>query len=871
LESSFDRSVSWQLEVAILVCVFMISGNQGKLVSQEFKEAQHYNQIINSQSSGPYARRLSLVYDNSLLYSTSNFGPLRSQNGGRIWSTLMSPEEAVFFVSKLGFAATSSTTFLYSGQALQATVHTSISTDEGKSWNQTWPVLISGLDVCTFTQTPYHRVSDHYTSDGGLTWVDIPQPDSVSTTSRLRFDYIGDGRFYCRHSQSKRWYAVNVESKMFELADIPFEVQQIFLLPTGGVLGYESSGMVSAMHYRLKDEEEFQPLPVREADGLPIDSFYVQSIEELDGGAVAARLSRSLLSQPDLMAVFTGDSVMTFRVTDLDPAASRWGAIQCSSGFKFLISLINDKGRDVGLALVDATKSSMRVVKPAGTGDALVGWRFDADVMNDSIATGMNNDGSVHLMNINSGEVTIGGSVDDPYGRFTPIRYDALLSAGNTLHSVDEQGTVSAIRDDSVSVLKGWRTAMRLLIPDAEQNRNFTLTKILSLGTGHVWARDATILSGGPHLWELRDTTAHSILRTDTTTFWTRLNNSTELAGYREVTRRLKGADQFDTIATISDGRAVIGAMQQVSHDIILAALRGYVHTLFEGGSESEADTISGGLWRSTDGGLQWERIALPADGEMILSLQQRPSDGSVWISMRPVHRESIIETDANGKKTIVQELLTMGEISLLRSTDKGTSWDVVHSQNYNGSYQPSTSNVAFQGANTVVWATHDRVLWSDDNGSTWRLVDGIAGLRTVVGSVAFDATGALWAATSEGLFKADPINVSVDETESESDDINEPTSRSTPIFWANTFPNPTDRTFTLRLYNLDRLKGPVDQLEIVDLLGRSVLDLRPHTYGARPTGTVDIPLDLGTDAAGLYLLVGRTSDRAFTWPMWVY
>jgi len=73
-----------------------------------------------------------------------------------------------------------------------------------------------------------------------------------------------------------------------------------------------------------------------------------------------------------------------------------------------------------------------------------------------------------------------------------------------------------------------------------------------------------------------------------------------------------------------------------------------------------------------------------------------------------------------------------------------------------------------------------------------------------------------------------------------------------------------------VRLHNMDRLRGDVETLFVMDLLCREVADLRPHIPGHRPAGIVDIPLDLWPVPPGPYVLSARTSERTITWPIMV-
>jgi hypothetical protein len=476
-------------------------------------------------------------------------------------------------------------------------------------------------------------------------------------------------------------------------------------------------------------------------------------------------------------------------------------------------------------------------------------------------------DGSIRILDLGTEYVQVGGSVSDPYRRRPPAKLESAVIVGTTVVSLDERGSIVSHGDIGSNTMIAANVGFDNSIVKVSAEAASKAVSVMSRGTDILWTKDSLVLVGGRSLVAVDLNTQRTVLFHDTTTAFTHFPDGELFSAFRTVRKKLPADTGFVAMPPFGDTAAVIGTLRAVGDSILFAGLRGYTQIV------NDVDTIlrSGGVWRSTDRGSTWNQLQLPFGMEMVLDIAIRKEDQSIWVSGTRVTRETEVQTDSSGSTNVLSERISMDDLLLVRSYDHGQTWSTVHQVPYAGPFIASTCNVVLRGSRQVVWVTPDKLNWSDDDGINWRIAEGIPGLTSVVTHAVYDEQGTWWVTSSEGLFKADPINVSVDETESESDGINEPTSRSTPIFWANTFPNPTDRTFTLRLYNLDRLKGPVDQLEIVDLLGRSVLDLRPHTYGARPTGTVDIPLDLGTDAAGLYLLVGRTSDRAFTWPMWVY
>ena len=788
----------------------------------------------------------------------STFGPLSTTTHGEKFRAQFSPQQQTYIRARLTVVRLAPMVLVYAGQAFDASFHAFISHDAGLTWSYLRPLAIPSGSF-TATNGRYARHFESFTTDTGRTWTEYPLPDSLQQVGNTRFLYVGAGRFAIRDRKTARWYEVDATTGVYTEANIPYAVRDVFLLPNGDVLGTNrDSAPTTTIWRRRRDAADFVPDTLPVPDGMRADSINVVRSTMLANGMLAM-VCETVPAGRGWLLVTDGDTARTVAAWEVADSLQRIASVGCSGGNTVLLLARNGTGSSALIA-VDMRTWQSRVVPIRGRTRYASAESFNALFMNDTLATTINGDGSVHILDLRTGEIRIGGEVEDPYDRFDPVRQDAAVMVGGRVLMMDETGTVYEQRNDTSAVLRAWGAGMSLQQRDNDADRFFRRVFAATLvhGIGHLWDADGDLLTGGAQLRLIDAAGTAVVLRPDTTTFWLRRADGTQLAGHRSVQRRGAADTSFADHATIADGRAVIRGMVETSDGTLVAALRGYVHTV-DGG---EPDTLQGGLWRSVDGGLTWTKAAVPVDDGMALSVQRRAHDGSLWACVTTALRETINDSVAEAN-LIPAETMTLGAIHLLRSTDQGLTWHVVHRQDAAGSFAPSSGGVTFAGNATVVWATHDRVQWSDDDGATWRNLDGLGGATTTVGQAAFDADGHLWVAASDGIYRADrPTSVEAEVAESRSNDGS--------MFRVTTYPNPTDRTLTVRLHNMDRLRGDVETLFVMDLLGRVVADLRPHIPGHRPAGIVDIPLDLGPVPPGPYVLSARTSERTITWPIMV-
>jgi photosystem II stability/assembly factor-like uncharacterized protein len=145
---------------------------------------------------------------------------------------------------------------------------------------------------------------------------------------------------------------------------------------------------------------------------------------------------------------------------------------------------------------------------------------------------------------------------------------------------------------------------------------------------------------------------------------------------------------------------------------------------LFTTSGKMYVGTSNNGLYYSTDNGSSWTNDA---------------GLGQINITQ--------LATDAGGNLYVEA---SSGASVLFRSTDDGSSWNLVGSGLYNGNGGASS----FAGHGTYLYAgMSDGVYLSTDNGTTWTLKHNNAVSPTSVSSLAVDGDGNVFAATYNGVY----------------------------------------------------------------------------------------------------------------------
>ena len=159
------------------------------------------------------------------------------------------------------------------------------------------------------------------------------------------------------------------------------------------------------------------------------------------------------------------------------------------------------------------------------------------------------------------------------------------------------------------------------------------------------------------------------------------------------------------------------------------------------------AGGVSGGMWRSADGGQSWDRVS-PLNTSMSVSCveqDQRPGNTNVWYYGGG---------EANGNSASKSFSASYIGVGIFKSTDGGATWNVLQST---ATDYPQANNgwgIVFgievdqtrQDSAIVYAALPGRIMRSNDGGDTWETsLQSTNGFE--YGSVQISATGVLYAA----------------------------------------------------------------------------------------------------------------------------
>ncbi|MFQ5649946.1 MAG: T9SS type A sorting domain-containing protein [bacterium] len=164
------------------------------------------------------------------------------------------------------------------------------------------------------------------------------------------------------------------------------------------------------------------------------------------------------------------------------------------------------------------------------------------------------------------------------------------------------------------------------------------------------------------------------------------------------------------------------------------------------------AGGVTGGMWRSLDGGQSWVRTTGAQQHPSVTALVQdvRPGKTNVWY---------VGSGERKGNSASAGGALFMGD-GIFKSTDGGASWRLLPAT---ASGQPQRFdnffdyvwNLATDASNLqqdeVYVATHNTIRRSLDGGATWQIVLGDRSLTSHYADVAVTSTGVVYAAFGSG------------------------------------------------------------------------------------------------------------------------
>ncbi len=190
---------------------------------------------------------------------------------------------------------------------------------------------------------------------------------------------------------------------------------------------------------------------------------------------------------------------------------------------------------------------------------------------------------------------------------------------------------------------------------------------------------------------------------------------------------------------------------------------------------------INNGIYRTTDGGSSWTKLALPFDGPShgrpVLAIAPSDPRRVYALLVRPSSRATGGGFFPPGSSTL----------ALLRSNNRGDSWQVINPGNFQAGQGNYNTAIAVHPTNPdVILLGGVAMLRSTDGGATFA---DITPPHVDIHNIAFDAGRRLVAATDGGLFRSSDLGTSW---------IARNSGLATVQFYAGLSTHPSDRNFLL-------------------------------------------------------------------------
>ncbi len=771
----------------------------------------------------------------TLVTMACSLGPIVSHNAGRTFRAYMSPAEA----SSLQYAP--SVGWLCANVILVAGVDNAFgsegtayrSDDGGVQWTPYSRTAlqgmkfkgVSGFDSWILQHNGTAKFHKLYTTDCGDTWMSIPVPDSLVRPNNITVFQLRDGTFAVRSNAPSQWYMVDYASRSYQQHWLPNVIARVYRLSDSTLFGIATSRASHSFYRSSKTDSSLLPFIIRTSDTLQIDSTFVGETTQLCGGAVVV----SCADAPKELIIVHGQTQYSLHQDSFLLPSRSWGRIVelDSSTFVVNLSLLNNKLARV-LVNVD---SKIAVVLPS----SFATIQPDLLSYKEGVATAFVEGGRVLNLSPKTGEVTIGGMIDDPYDRATAIPIEKIVVVGNARFSFDRLGDVGEFASDTTCILRG-RAVERLVHLAVDDNIN--RYRQFLFGHALVWNAGNGVVVGGTSSTFIRPGIADTLLFSDTTTFFTQGASGRAYVGFRRPFVRRENGQPFTPLGSIGDGRATLTALVEAGPGVLIAGKRGYVMD-----SDGQVqDTVVGGIWTSFNDGVSWSESALPDGCDFVYSLGYRSVDSTLWASC--------------SHATVLASSVELNELHLIRSTDLGRTWTTMQSVPYHGPWLASECNVAFSVHGLISWTARDRILTSSDGGGTWDLLEGLPQTPHAISSAVFSEDGMLHIATSNGYYRYESTVGASSTVEMQ--------SLTELQIHALVFPQPANATSTLQLEHAEAIAGLGCTIRVVDNCGVCIAHVDVVLPQATVAGSVSVPIELSSLAAGVYGITGSTRLGGF-------
>lgn len=762
-------------------------------------------------------------------------GPIMSNDAGRTFRASMSPAEA----SSLQYAP--SVGWLCDDVFLIAGIDNSFgsegtayrSDDGGMQWTRySRSALqemkfksVSGFDSWIFQHNGTAKFFDLYTTNCGESWLSVPMPDSLYRPNNVSYFQLRDGTFAVKSRTPNKWYTVDYTSRIYKESWLPNTLERVFRLPDSSLFGIAASRSSHSFYRSFTNDTTMQPFVLHTTDGALLDSTFVGTTTQLLGGAVVVQLP----SAPKELFIVDGQSEFTLHRDSISTNSLAWGSISSSDRSTFIVQLLLEGGKilrflvDVSARRVIGLPSSFNTIRP------------DVLLSNAGTAIAFEDDGRILILDANSGDVLVGGAIDDQFNRGEAIPIERLVVIGGRRFALDRLGDVSEFLADTVCKLTG-RGVERMVHIGIDERAK--ITRQFLFGHALVWAAGDGLVVGGAVATLLRTGSNDSVLFDDTTTFFNQSPTGRSYVGSKRPYMRMSNATSFTALGIIGDGRANLSALIEAGPNILIAGARGFV----KDSAGSALDTIRGGVWFSTNQGGSWIKANLPDGCEFVYSLAYREEDSTMWASCT--------------QGTLLADGIELNDLLLIRSLDRGRTWTEVERVAYHGPWIASDCNITISDQGVMAWTARDRLLLSRNKGSLWVPVEGLPQSPHVISSATFASDGAVHVATSQGYYR-------LEQTTSTFSDEQQQHHKVQFDVWIN--PLPTSSSATLHLSQAAHIAGRAYTLQILDNCGKLITSIEGTLPAISSTGDINAPIVIPSMSTGLYHVLGQIEGQMFS------
>ena len=271
-----------------------------------------------------------------------------------------------------------------------------------------------------------------------------------------------------------------------------------------------------------------------------------------------------------------------------------------------------------------------------------------------------------------------------------------------------------------------------------------------------------------------------------------------------------------------------VSSLVATSAGSLFCGFRGYT---FDG--DSGLVTIPGGIYASTDNGVTWQESAT--------NLSYNPY---VWQILAASGSELYASTSFV-KGSSASSTMLASENAIVKSTDGGLSWQVVH--RFTSPQRVATHaghRMSIAGDGTVYALGDNEVVYSTDHGGSWQTFTNEFLLTGCLTDIAAGPDNRVYVGTTQGVFIYDAV------TSVAGDDDH---LRYTSV-WL--YPTPTHGVATVRVNNLDLVDVSQCSLTLYNQYGDQCADLSSNLRGHAGHRRMEFTYETTHLPPGLYILV---------------